>query len=632
MPPSILPPNTVVGGHRILSPLTAGGMGSVYIAEHLKTGRRRALKIMAPHFVSDDKLRGRFEQEAKIGALIDSDHVIEVHDAGVDPATDMPWLAMELLKGEELGDVIKRRGPLPPAEVREIYKQLCHALSAAHAQGIVHRDLKPENIFLATARRPDVPFTLKILDFGIAKIVAEARTTVTDMIGSPQWMAPEQARQDVGIKPATDVWALGLIAFRLLTGKVYWLTPHRPDPSTMKLLQEIGIDPLASASARAAVLGVAYLLPLGFDAWFAGCVHRTMAERFPTAREAWAALDPILGQTAPLQATVMAGPAMEALVALDGTEPMPTLKAHGAPPGMSGESTTSAPTVKAYRAPPRPNRNRSPVWLAAGAGVTLAASIAFFVASRAAKHDDALSSTAAPSVVPAPTSAAPPSKAPPREKVAFSAATFTMGNAATETPAHKVFLPAFVLDRTEVTVAAYRACVDAGKCSPPDVKKDPRCNWPQPGRDDHPVDCVDQKQAAAFCASKGMRLPTEEEWEYAARGMEGRPFPWKGEGATPARACYDQPSGTCPVGSHPEGDTPEGVADMAGNVWEWTKSPFCPYATPVCGSKAWVIRGGSASSKAELIAATVRFDAAGSDHYAGLGFRCAADGDKSRGN
>jgi hypothetical protein len=132
------------GEYKILEPLAAGGMGAVYIAEQLSTGRRRALKVMRPELVANPELRKRFEQEARIGAKIDSEHVVEVHAAGIDPATGMPWLVMELLAGEDLAKTIERRGALPPNEARAVLEQLCHAIGAAHAAGIVHRDLKPE--------------------------------------------------------------------------------------------------------------------------------------------------------------------------------------------------------------------------------------------------------------------------------------------------------------------------------------------------------------------------------------------------------------------------------------------------------------------------------------------------------
>lgn len=278
---------------RIIEPLKHGGMGSVYIVEQAQTGARRALKLMHPQLVQDPKFRKRFEQEARIGAQIKSEHVVQVIAAGVDAATGSAWLVMELLEGEDLDTCLRRRGQLPQAEAMEVLGQLCHALGAAHEVGIVHRDLKPANIFLAEARRRGVPFTVKVLDFGIAKIVAESSTTHTEAVGSPMWMAPEQTTQDHEILPATDVWALGLLTFRLLTGRYYWKAPNKPGATTAMLFREILIEPLPSAAQRAAEHGVAGL-PKGFDSWFSKCVARDPHARFANATEAFAALEKIL--------------------------------------------------------------------------------------------------------------------------------------------------------------------------------------------------------------------------------------------------------------------------------------------------------------------------------------------------
>lgn len=278
---------------RIIEPLKHGGMGSVYIVEQAQTGARRALKLMHPQLVQDPKFRKRFEQEARIGAQIKSEHVVQVIAAGVDAATGSAWLVMELLEGEDLDTCLRRRGQLPQAEAMEVLGQLCHALGAAHEVGIVHRDLKPANIFLAEARRRGVPFTVKVLDFGIAKIVAESSTTHTEAVGSPMWMAPEQTTQDHEILPATDVWALGLLTFRLLTGRYYWKAPNKPGATTAMLFREILIEPLPSAAQRAAEHGVAGL-PKGFDAWFSKCVARDPHARYANAADAFAALEKIL--------------------------------------------------------------------------------------------------------------------------------------------------------------------------------------------------------------------------------------------------------------------------------------------------------------------------------------------------
>ncbi|HEX7604047.1 MAG TPA: serine/threonine-protein kinase, partial [Polyangiaceae bacterium] len=157
------------GDFRVVRRLSAGGMGSVYAVQQLSTGRARALKLMHPALVENPVLRGKFEQEARIGGRIASEHVVEVVAAGVDAG--VPYLVMELLDGEDVAHAIHRRGPFPPGEVVAIFEQMCHALKLAHAAGIVHRDLKPENLFLATVRRAgSASATLKVLDFGIARV------------------------------------------------------------------------------------------------------------------------------------------------------------------------------------------------------------------------------------------------------------------------------------------------------------------------------------------------------------------------------------------------------------------------------------------------------------------------------
>lgn len=147
----------------------------------------------------------------------------------------------------------------------------------------------------------------------------------------------------------------------------------------------------------------------------------------------------------------------------------------------------------------------------------------------------------------------------------------------------RVSVAPFELDVTEVTVDAYDRCVSAGACSPPAVGGP--CNWKVAGRGHHPVNCVSWDQATAFCGWAGKRLPTEEEWEWAARGGErGNAYPW-GNAEPTGQACWrgegsdfgsGKVQGTCPVGSYPAGATPDGILDLAGNVWEWTSSPWEP--------------------------------------------------------
>ena len=281
---------------RILRPLAAGGMGAVYIVEQISTGRERALKIMHPQYVKSEDSRARFTQEARVGAKIRSDHVVEVVSAGVDDDTGIPWLAMELLDGEELAKRIQRKGLLAPQETLEIFRQLCHALGEAHKNGLVHRDLKPQNLFMARSRRQGEAFTLKILDFGVAKLVQEQQgeDDGTKPVGTPRWMAPEQSESGAAIRPATDVWALGLIAFNCLTGKYYWRSANAERANLTALLKELCVESIVPASQRAAELNVTGALPRGFDEWFARCVVREQERRFVDANAALEALIPVL--------------------------------------------------------------------------------------------------------------------------------------------------------------------------------------------------------------------------------------------------------------------------------------------------------------------------------------------------
>jgi formylglycine-generating enzyme required for sulfatase activity len=240
---------------------------------------------------------------------------------------------------------------------------------------------------------------------------------------------------------------------------------------------------------------------------------------------------------------------------------------------------------------------------------------------------------------PAPVASATP-KPPPTPlavtegaTVKVPGATFQMGSNDgddDEKPITAVTVAPFELDLTEVTVAVYARCVAAGKCTAPDTGM--YCNWKKPGNEAHPINCIDLKQAGDVCAFTGKRLPTEPEWELAARGTDGRRFPWK-DGDPGAQLCWNgdgndrgrgNRQGTCPVASYPAGASPFGALDMAGNVWEWTSSAYCSYDRRDCGADKRVIRGGGWNN---LVPAYVRAqdrskEAPGS-RPDNLGVRCA---------
>jgi serine/threonine protein kinase len=346
--------------YRIESPLSAGGMGAVYVVEQLSTGKRRALKVMHPQLVSNPDLRKRFEREARIGSRIDSDHVVEVHAAGVDAATGTPYIIMELLRGNDLAHHLAS-GAMAKDQVRTLFEQLCHAVGAAHVAGVVHRDLKPENVFLAQSRLTGAGLVVKVLDFGIAKLAAEAGNAgnSTAPMGSPLWMPPEQTEHTT-ITSAADVWALGLIAYYMLTGKLFWRTAQFAEPSVQQLLREICLEPIPPASVRAAEVGCANLLPPDFDEWFARCVERDPTKRFPDARACWGGLAACLG-VEPSSGPLLPRPNVpHASLGLTPSAPLPT-----APP----LATTPPPR------PAAPAKGNSSMIMGAGAAGVLALAV-----------------------------------------------------------------------------------------------------------------------------------------------------------------------------------------------------------------------------------------------------------------
>ena len=403
-----LQPSTVFAGDfRVLRPLGQGGMGAIYVVEQISTGKPRALKLMLPQLVADAALRKRFEQEARVGALIDSEHVVEVVGAGVDAATHTPWIAMELLVGDDLSQVVAQRGSLGAPEVRLIFEQLCHAVGAAHRAGVVHRDLKPENIFLARSRRAGGEFTVKVLDFGIAKIVAEAKTTRTAAVGSPMWMAPEQTDRS-NITPATDVWALGLVAFHLLSGRYFWTAANGEDTTVTQLLREILFEPIPPASARIAQLQAGVLLPSGFDEWFARCVAREPAARFQNADEAIAPLRAILSAEGGAHVVPPPSPIVQAANA-------PLRGSIGAPSGTMAPSASTSPR------PPGTGRARLKLALLGVAAVVAIAGVGLWMRSQSGPQVAGAAGVMVPSAsVPPPASSIPVEPAAPSSDEAVS--------------------------------------------------------------------------------------------------------------------------------------------------------------------------------------------------------------------
>src|SRR6185503_9501421 len=274
--------------YRIVRELASGGMGTVYEVVHTVTERRCALKVMLSHTVEREQLRKRFMQESRLAAQIGSEYIVDVLDAGVDEETKAPYLVMELLEGEDLGQRLLRNGPLSREETVSYLWHVALALDRTHQSGIVHRDLKASNLFLT--RREDGTPLVKVLDFGVAKVLTLERSGEqrTQTVGTPIYMAPEQFRADGRISAATDIYALGMLSYTLLVGVHYWTREHERCENPFAFASIAVHGPQDSPSVRA--LRERINLPPAFDDWFFRATSRWPQDRFPAATAAVAEL------------------------------------------------------------------------------------------------------------------------------------------------------------------------------------------------------------------------------------------------------------------------------------------------------------------------------------------------------
>jgi serine/threonine-protein kinase len=259
------------GTLRLVRKIAEGGMGSVWVAQHLVLGTQVAVKVMAGPWATVPSARSRFLREARVTANIDSPHVVAVLDCRHDEA-DEPYIVLELLHGENLEQRVRRHGPLSVFEVVEIVAQTCEALAATHATKFVHRDLKPENVFLVAG-----PTTfVKLLDYGIAKPMNRADCLDVDRLpaGTPQYMSPEHMFEPDAADARSDLFSLGAVAYFALTRR----TPF--DAESLEGLY-LAID--GGTFKRPSELRPE--LPAALDRWFEKALAHDVEERFANARE-----------------------------------------------------------------------------------------------------------------------------------------------------------------------------------------------------------------------------------------------------------------------------------------------------------------------------------------------------------
>ena len=278
------PGDVVADRYEIVRELARGGMGSVWVATHRKLDTRVALKFMDTELSKDELARGRFEREAKAAAQLRSPHVVQILDYGVDGQT--PFIAMELLAGQDLRTRLMMIDRLPLDVAATILSQACKALQLAGDAGIVHRDLKPGNIFLARSGDEE---TVKVLDFGLAK--APKRATVGEatksgiLLGSPHYMSPEQARGGVELDTRSDLWSMASILWHMIFGRKPF-----PGEDLGEVILGICSEPLPVPTDFDAAL------PPALDAFFAKAFSRKRRDRFQSAREMSATFSRIVAE------------------------------------------------------------------------------------------------------------------------------------------------------------------------------------------------------------------------------------------------------------------------------------------------------------------------------------------------
>ncbi len=334
---------------KLVRPLGAGGMGSVWLAHHARLNAEVVVKFLAMRLVADEVSRARFSREAAAAAQVRSPHVVQILDHGVTDA-GMPFIVMERLEGRDLAQLLRER-TLEPTELAHVVEHISLALERAHSKGIVHRDIKPANIFLCEMGGHD-PF-VKLLDFGIAKGTGEDLTTTGQLLGTPAFMAPELLhREDADAR--SDIWSLGVVAFRALTGKTLFT-----GESVGQLMAAILNAPITMPSALRPEL------PVELDVWFARACQRDPQQRFQSAREMAEGLWLALGVSKP-----------------------PTSRAGFGVVRSSPEAATEAMTTGTLRstvgsrsvAPPK--RRRGLLWGALSAVVTLGLLSIWFVSTQ----------------------------------------------------------------------------------------------------------------------------------------------------------------------------------------------------------------------------------------------------------
>ena len=630
--------------YRLDEKIGEGGTGEVYRATHIHMDSTVAVKILHPSLASDQTALERFRREARAAAQIRHANAVAVTDFGVTRDTRIAYLVMEFLEGEDLRERINRRRQLGIEDVLSIVEQTCEAVHMAHTKGIIHRDLKPDNIWLL--KEQDGSERVKVLDFGIAKLKTYGTGNLTEkglIIGTPNYMSPEQCRGEE-LDARSDIYSLGVIIYEMLTGDCpfYGDTPvavvikhanemPRPPrelrPDIPVEIENVVLRALAKRreDRQGSALQLANELEHAVHA--AGIQLKSARARTPQATQV--DTSPVGGSSKTQAYRGSAGKptvAMNDQVAVRDRQSYETKVATPRPePGpvdrrtsqiaAGGEERTLILNESVPATGPQPQvRARRGLFIAIGAIALIGIAGTVWIATRGR---------------PVTTTGGGGGPSAPPGMIMVPSGAFTMGNNASddesEKPEHIVNVRAFYLDKYEVTNEEYYEFVRVTRRAPP-------VNWQDgkfpAGEGKYPVSWVSWFDADAYARYAGKRLPTEEEWEYAARGDDKRLYPWGNEFSEQnANAKETRKDHAMPVGSYPSGASRFGVMDMAGNVAEWTASDYSLYpgsrAKTDPGNK--IIRGGSFGLDQSYAMATTRWSVAPATTKDYIGFRLAKD-------
>jgi serine/threonine-protein kinase len=628
-----------IGNYEVVSQFGEGGMGELYLGRHIRLAREVIIKTIRTEDFSPrqvEHLRDRLEREAFIQSQLDHPNIVRVYDFIA--VGDTTCIVMEYVPGRDLRKMISREtGPIAASRAIKLFKQVLAAVDYAHHfiyqdksgerhRGIIHRDLKPANILVT----PDDH--VKVTDFGIVKVRGvKGGTQMGFNPGTPEYMSPEQARGR-DLDQRSDIYSLGVVFYEMLTGHV----PFEDDGSGTSDYEirrghiELPVPPLSKyypgVSSELEKIVFKALEKNPDDRYQTGQQFLEILEEFeqagtaritgrmPGARQTMIHADRGTGR-ANLAEVPTVGVSETVL-----TDPDQTFT--GIATYNNNSQDSPAPIAKPVSEPkargilfrePPPPKSKSKTPMIAGVAIValLTAFVSYWLITSPPGPDNN------------------PNSGPPVGMISIPGGEFMMGRKDGndyEKPAHPENVAPFYLDATEVTNEQYQQFVDATRRQAPIHWKNGR--YPD-GEATRPVVNVSWDDANAYAKWAGKRLPTEEEWEYAARGTDGRLYPY-GDKWRPqlSNAAEDSYGAARPVRSYPDGRSPFGIYDMAGNVLEWTASDFklypgskLPANDPNAGRK--VLRGGAFNAYAEYQTATDRFFYPPSTKADFIGFRCA---------